>query len=51
MASAAGLAGSGLGGINLDAIAADQVNFFTWSVAVDTVKSHANAFEKNLMSA
>ncbi len=46
LTSAAGLVGTGLGGMSINAFAADSVNLFTWSAAVDTVKSHANAFEK-----
>jgi len=46
LTSAAGLVSTGLGGMSINAFAADSVNFFTWSAAVDTVKSHANAFEK-----
>lgn len=45
--SAAGLAGAGLPGFALNAhAAAAQLNFYTWSAAVDTVKSHLTAFEK-----
>ena len=44
--SAGALAGSGLLPLAGPARAADSLNFFTWSAAVDTVKSHLNAFEK-----
>jgi multiple sugar transport system substrate-binding protein len=43
---AGGLAGSGLLGAPGRVLAADSLNFFTWSAAVDTVKSHLTAFEK-----
>ncbi len=44
--SAGALAGSGVLSLAGQARAADSLNFFTWSAAVDTVKSHVNAFEK-----
>lgn len=46
MSAAAGLAGTGVLSLANNAFAADALNFFTWSAAVDTVKSHINAFEK-----
>ena len=47
MSAAAGLAGTGLAPFGGGALAAggDSVNFFTWSAAVDQVKSHLSAFE------
>ena len=42
--SAAGLAASALGGARA-ALAAEPINFATWSAGVDTVKSHITAFE------
>ena len=46
MSAAAGLVGTGLEAVSLNGYAAQPLNFYTWSAAVDTVKSHANAFEK-----
>jgi multiple sugar transport system substrate-binding protein len=43
---AGGLAGSSMLPFAGQALAADSLNFFTWSAAVDTVKSHLTAFEK-----
>lgn len=43
---AGGLAGSAMLPFAGNALAADNLNFFTWSAAVDTVKSHLTAFEK-----
>jgi multiple sugar transport system substrate-binding protein len=40
------LAGSAMLPFAGNALAADSLNFFTWSAAVDTVKSHLTAFEK-----
>ena len=40
------LAGSSMLPFASQALAADSINFFTWSAAVDTVKSHLTAFEK-----
>ena len=40
------LAGSGMLPFAGQALAAENMSFFTWSAAVDTVKSHLNAFEK-----
>ncbi|MCF8167889.1 MAG: extracellular solute-binding protein [Rhodoferax sp.] len=44
MAATAGVAGSGLLALPASAQAA-PLNFYTWSAAVDTVKSHLGAFE------
>ena len=44
MTAAAGVAGSGLLSMPANAQAA-PLNFYTWSAAVDTVKSHLGAFE------
>lgn len=43
---AGGLAGSSMLPMAGSALAADNLNFFSWSAAVDTVKSHLTAFEK-----
>lgn len=43
--AAAGLAGSGLLSVPTRAQAADALNMFTWSAAVEQVKSHLSAFE------
>jgi len=40
------VAGSGLLPLARQARAADSLNFFTWSAAVDSVKSHLGKFEK-----
>lgn len=44
LSAATGVAGSGLLGLSAQAQGA-PLNFHTWSAAVDTVKSHVNAFE------
>ena len=41
-----GLAAAGALPFAGEALAADGLNFFTWSAAVDTVKSHLTAFEQ-----
>lgn len=41
-----GLAAGSMLPFSGSALAADNLNLFTWSAAVDTVKSHVNAFEK-----
>ncbi|MEZ5659234.1 MAG: sugar ABC transporter substrate-binding protein [Burkholderiaceae bacterium] len=43
---ALGATGLALGGFPGIVRAADPIHFFAWSAAVDTVKSHINAFEK-----
>ena len=43
--AAAGLAGSGLLPVARHALGAEAINFFTWSAAVEQVKSHLSAFE------
>lgn len=45
MSAAAGLAGTGMFSLAGNAHAADAINFYTWSAAVDAVKSHLTAFE------
>jgi multiple sugar transport system substrate-binding protein len=44
MSAAAGIAGTGALGLNASA-QAGPLNFYTWSAAVDLVKSHLTAFE------
>lgn len=44
--SASGIAAASIIGKATSALAADPINFATWSAAVDTVKSHNAAFEK-----
>ena len=44
MSAAAGIAGTGALGLNASAQAA-PINLYTWSAAVDLVKSHVTAFE------
>ena len=44
--AAMGLAGTGLLGLANRAQAANALNYYTWSAAVDTVKAHTAAFEK-----
>lgn len=46
MSAAAGVAGTGVLSLANRAMAAEPVNFMTWSAAVDTVKSHLSAFEQ-----
>ncbi|MGZ3282211.1 MAG: twin-arginine translocation signal domain-containing protein, partial [Xanthobacteraceae bacterium] len=43
--AAAGLGAASLAGRAGPALAAEPINFATWSAAVDTVKSHIAAFE------
>lgn len=45
MSAGAGVAGTGLFSLAGNAIAADTLNLYAWSAAVDQVKSHLTAFE------
>jgi multiple sugar transport system substrate-binding protein len=45
MSAAAGVAGTGLFSLAGNANAADTLNLYTWSAAVEQVKSHLTAFE------
>jgi multiple sugar transport system substrate-binding protein len=46
LSAAAGVAGTGLLSLAGNASAADTMNLFTWSAAVEAVKSHVTAFER-----
>ena len=47
LAAAAGAAGTGALSLDAAAQAGQPINFYTWSAAVDLVKSHLTAFESS----
>lgn len=47
LAAAAGVAGTGALSLDAAAQAGQPINFYTWSAAVDLVKSHLTAFESS----